>query len=100
MAKLFYAVTEGEAEAINVKFRVGGYGINIHEMQAVGWTKEPPTVPGHYMAKRKGQRAEFVDVEPDEFGHNIVVMRGGYTKLFSEFTHWLGPIPLIEPDGE
>jgi len=101
MSKLFYAITDDDILDIEVRFTSGSVGGMVFKMLQAGWTKEPPAVPGWYMAKR-GNNVEFVLVANNLTGSSLAVyklLEPNAGKL-EEFTHWLGPIPLIEPDGE
>jgi hypothetical protein len=64
-------------------------------LSGLGWTTTPPTEPGWYWAWCEGDTAPVC--------LNIMITEGGIPLTLrtilvaSEFTHWLGPLPVPEP---
>lgn len=65
-------------------------------MKEFEWTTTPPTEPGWYQVPFEGG---IVFVEVREYINKLVVWATGDDSPdeFSDYSHWLGPIPLAEP---
>lgn len=69
------------------------------------WTTEPPTQEGWYWAAGEGLEIQLCNVVwniLDRDNARFQAMQAGNNDMleFSEFTHWLGPLPVPEiPKG-
>jgi hypothetical protein len=69
---------------------------------AARWTTEPPTVEGWYWAKwaERHKRDQIVYLQKDEKFARVLVIGDTYSREVSDFTLWLGPLPVPEPPKE
>lgn len=68
------------------------------EIRMLEWTTTPPTEPGCYWVMT-GWGPAIAIVGSFDFSTNLMVKiaSGQATYEISNFTHWLGPLPIPEP---
>jgi hypothetical protein len=79
-------------------------------LEVLEWTTEPPTQVGYYWVYNKdiGRTWAFmvevhaVGAENTKLANELVARDsfGRRDRPLSEFTHWLGPLPMPEPPTE
>ena len=66
-------------------------------VQVLEWTKYLPVFPGRYLVHKKGDGVSLVEVVKCGRSKLKVCHNGNFFDL-TDFSHWIGPVPLIDND--
>ena len=87
-----------------VQYKVSESGDVIFDHLDFKWKTAPPTKPGWYWARDKETFLQIVRVflaDHGNAGNRLEVWLDTYeSEELSDYTHWLGPLPVPEPPDE